>query len=75
MGQLYLSNIDFLKNGIPASIMATLVSFFVFRLPRSVLMYRVGRCDGRIPSHASDWVRMFVSPPSNLLTGNIVIRL
>lgn len=26
MGQLYLSNIDFLKNGIPASIIATLVS-------------------------------------------------
>lgn len=25
MGQLYLSNIDFLKNGVPASIIATLV--------------------------------------------------
>ena len=26
MGQLYLSNIDFLKNGVPASVIATLVS-------------------------------------------------
>ena len=25
MGQLYLTNIDFLKNGVPASIIATLV--------------------------------------------------
>lgn len=25
MGQLYLSNIDFLKNGVPASIIATAV--------------------------------------------------
>lgn len=27
MGQLYLSNVDFLKNGVPASIIATMVSF------------------------------------------------
>ena len=26
MGQLYLSNVDFLKNGVPASIIATAVS-------------------------------------------------
>lgn len=26
MGQLYLSNVDFLKNGVPASILAALVS-------------------------------------------------
>jgi hypothetical protein len=25
MGELYLSNVDFLKNGVPASIIATLV--------------------------------------------------
>ena len=25
MGQLYLSNIDFLKNGVPASVIATVV--------------------------------------------------
>ena len=25
MGQLYLTNIDFLKNGVPASIIATMV--------------------------------------------------
>ena len=27
LGQLYLSNIDFLKNGVPASIIATLVRY------------------------------------------------
>ena len=27
LGQLYLSNVDFLKNGVPASIIAALVSF------------------------------------------------
>lgn len=26
LGQLYLSNVDFLKNGVPASIVATFVS-------------------------------------------------
>ena len=26
LGQLYLSNVDFLKNGVPASIIATFVS-------------------------------------------------
>ena len=25
MGQLYLTNVDFLKNGVPASIIATMV--------------------------------------------------
>lgn len=28
LGQLYLSNVDFLKNGVPASIIATLVRHF-----------------------------------------------
>jgi hypothetical protein len=27
LGQLYLTNVDFLKNGVPASIIATLVRF------------------------------------------------
>jgi phosphate transporter len=27
LGQLYLSNVDFLKNGVPASMIAALVSF------------------------------------------------
>ena len=27
MGQLYLTNVDFLKNGVPASIIAMLVSY------------------------------------------------
>ena len=26
MGQLYLTNVDFLKNGVPASVIAALVS-------------------------------------------------
>ena len=29
MGQLYLNNVDFLKNGVPASIIATIVSRLV----------------------------------------------
>lgn len=28
MGQLYLTNVDFLKNGVPASILAAAVMFF-----------------------------------------------
>jgi len=27
MGQLYLTNVDFLKNGVPASVIAALVCF------------------------------------------------
>jgi hypothetical protein len=30
LGELYLSNVDFLKNGVPASIIATLVSLLFF---------------------------------------------
>lgn len=46
MGQLYLSNIDFLKNGVPASIIATMVR------PRCTPAFEVadfrcqGDCDG-----------------------------
>ena len=29
MGQLYLTNIDFLKNGVPASIVAAAVRLFI----------------------------------------------
>ena len=32
LGELYLTNIDFLKNGVPASIIATLVSLFFFQI-------------------------------------------
>lgn len=32
LGELYLSNVDFLMNGVPASIIATLVSLFWFGL-------------------------------------------
>lgn len=30
LGELYLSNVDFLKNGVPASIIATLVSHYIY---------------------------------------------
>lgn len=30
MGQLYLTNVDFLKNGVPASVIAALVSLSPF---------------------------------------------
>jgi hypothetical protein len=30
MGQLYLTNVDFLKNGVPASVIAALVSLLSF---------------------------------------------
>jgi hypothetical protein len=35
MGQLYLTNVDFLKNGVPASVIAALVGFIrpLFREP------------------------------------------
>ncbi len=33
MGQLYLSNVDFLKNGVPASIIAAMVSQEVHDFP------------------------------------------
>ena len=36
LGQVYLTNVDFLKNGIPASIIATLV-----RIPCTCWLWRV----------------------------------
>lgn len=41
MGQLYLTNIDFLKNGVPASIIAALVSHLHERLPSILLIHGV----------------------------------
>ncbi len=32
LGELYLSNVDFLKNGVPASIIATLVSLLFINI-------------------------------------------
>ena len=37
MGQLYLSNVDFLKNGVPASIIATIVRASEFLIHFSLL--------------------------------------
>jgi hypothetical protein len=52
MGQLYLTNVDFLKNGVPASIMAAAVN--VFSLDAGiVLTNRVGRSYSRFRSDES----------------------
>lgn len=34
LGRLYLTNMDFLKNGVPASVIATLVSGVFYNLAR-----------------------------------------
>lgn len=79
LGQLYLSNIDFLKNGIPASIIATLVTnSSSVSCSRSMLIHGAGRRDRWISSHASNWVRIIVFfPPTSLLTAAtiVIIRL
>jgi phosphate transporter len=50
VGQLYLSNVDFLKNGVPASVLATLVVATVgFLLMRLIGCVRGGRAR-RVPS-------------------------
>lgn len=63
MGQLYLSNIDFLKNGVPASIIATLVRLpgKFPRVTRLMRRFDSGCRNRRISSHESDWVRSFSS--------------
>ena len=40
MGQLYLSNVDFLKNGVPASMIATFVRAVSFSFSISPLSQR-----------------------------------
>lgn len=58
MGQLYLSNIDFLKNGVPASVISAMVCaclgchWFQFRL---IKLY-IGCGNNRFPSYAGNWV-------------------
>ncbi len=54
MGQLYLSNVDFLKNGVPASIIATFVRSPLLALSSVPLIhYASGRCHSRILAHES----------------------
>ena len=58
MGQLYLSNVDFLKNGVPASVIAALV--WVTHSPSFPEHSRHGTTGGRIPWLCVDeacWVR------------------
>jgi len=38
LGRLYLTNVDFLKNGVPASIIATLVRDVSYNRARSYLI-------------------------------------
>jgi uncharacterized membrane protein YczE len=57
LGELYLSNVDFLKNGVPASIIATAVSTGgVVRPGTWVLMLCLGRCHSWLRSHEGYWV-------------------
>ena len=58
MGQLYLTNVDFLKNGVPASVIAAFVSF-IQPLFRDYSPH--GTIDGRIAWLCADeayWVRI-----------------
>ena len=60
LGELYLTNIDFLKNGVPASIIATLVSFVqhqIRALKNITCFLFKGRCDGWIPTDETHRVR------------------
>ncbi|KAG6877951.1 hypothetical protein C0993_001569 [Termitomyces sp. T159_Od127] len=56
LGELYLSNVDFLKNGVPASIVATIVSsdFAAHVAPDDQLP--TGRLHRRISADACCWV-------------------
>ena len=57
MGQLYLSNIDFLKNGVPASIVATAVSDIRLDVTGvRILNFSAGRCYRWIFPHVGHWV-------------------
>lgn len=57
MGQLYLSNVDFLKNGVPASIIATFVRLFLSAHGSVLLTLHASGCShGRILAHESHWV-------------------
>lgn len=55
LGRLYLSNVDFLKNGVPASIIATLVRSASYNLA-ILLDALLGRCYRWVRSHESHWV-------------------
>lgn len=59
MGQLYLSNIDFLKNGVPASVIATLVSVDRCWKRRSLTLYS-GCGDAGIRAHEAHRVRVYL---------------
>jgi len=62
-----LSNVDFFKNGVPASIIATLVSFSRVGSEDSshVVSSFTGCCDRRVPSHESYWVSLSSLPTTD----------
>ena len=61
MGQLYLTNVDFLKNGVPASIVAAAVIFFWLSM-RIPLTNRVDCRHTRLCLDDSDRVRITFWP-------------
>lgn len=67
MGRLYLTNVDFLKNGVPASIMAAFVRRTLRRMGLK-LIHASGCCDGGILINAGDQVRDFVGKADPMLT-------
>lgn len=62
MGQLYLSNIDFLKNGVPASIIATAVSRSSIECVYEI-DFSAGCCYRWLRPHEGHWVSPFRSNP------------
>jgi hypothetical protein len=64
MGQLYLTNVDFLKNGIPASVMAALVCVTLLSSSSVDRTLIAGTIGGRIAWVCIDetyWVRVALS--------------
>jgi hypothetical protein len=64
MGQLYLTNVDFLKNGIPASVMAALVCVTLLSSSSVDRTLIAGTIGGRIAWLCIDetyWVRVALS--------------
>lgn len=58
LGELYLSNVDFLKNGVPASIVATVVRviYCVWIIYRLLTNPATGCLDRRILTDEAHWV-------------------
>lgn len=70
MGVLYLTTGDFIKTGVPASVIAATVSCpFVKLCLKSMLTAVSGGSNSRLFAHEDYWVRYHYKPGSwNLLT-------